>query len=94
MNTVWKFQIPALTQFNVTMPKNAQIIHVDSQLEQACLWAVVDPGALTETRSFILVETGHDIPAFDYPLERLKHCGTFMLSGGSLVFHLFEKVKN
>ena len=93
MNTVWKFQIPVSTEFDLSMPKNAQIIHVDSQFDQACLWAVVDSGALTETRSFILVGTGSAIPTFDYPLERLEHRGTFMVSGGTYVFHLFEKMK-
>src|SRR5437667_5965143 len=93
---VYKYTFVIADYFTITMPKGAQILHVETQQQiaqggyrdQACLWALVQPTAKTEVRGFLLVGTGHAINSKDH----LKYIGTFMLEGGALVYHLFEKL--
>ena len=60
------------------------------QRETPCLWALVNPDAPMETRTFRVVGTGHDIPpdGADY---LWYHVGTFQMHGGYFVGHLFEQ---
>src|SRR5438552_3281377 len=93
---VYKYTFLIGDYFTITMPKGAQILHVEAQQQiaqggyrdQACLWALVQPTAKPEKRGFLLVGTGHPIS----PTDRLVYVGTFMMEGGALVYHLFEKL--
>ena len=58
------------------MPKDAEILTIQTQNETPCIWALVNPE--------------HDI-YYDMGINR-KYINTFQLGGGSLVFHLFERV--
>src|SRR5881396_3003294 len=92
---VYKYTFLIGDYFKLSLPKGAQILHVGTQPSHSfgpkasggCLWALVQPAAAKEEREFLLVGTGHPIS----PTDRLEHIGTFMLNGGALVFHLFEK---
>lgn len=83
--TIWKFHIPIEDQFTITMPRDAELLFVATQGDVGCLWARVVPGRAPEQRKFLLRGTGHDIE-LDH-----RHVGSFMIRGGSLVFHLFEE---
>jgi hypothetical protein len=90
MKTVWKFPIVIEDTFELELPEDAEILHVDSQEQRyAYLWALVDPDVPKERRRFRLAGTGHPI---DDSLEitGLEHVGSFQLHGGRLVYHLFE----
>lgn len=87
MKQVWKFPL-FMGSGNIEMPVGAEILHVAEQNGQMCLWALVDPHALSEGRRFMVIGTGHEIVE---PV--LRHIGTALMFGGSLVFHAFE-VKN
>jgi len=83
MQAVWKFELHPYAP--VTMPVGAKPLHVGVQADAICLWALVDPNAMLEKRNFVIVGTGHDLPE-----HAGKHLGTALLSGGSLVFHVFD----
>jgi hypothetical protein len=83
--TIWKFTLQP--ECKLEMPKGAQLLSVCEHGGDICLWALVDPVAEKETRRFLGVGTGHDVP--DVPMNFI---GTANLSGGSLVFHVFELV--
>ena len=89
MKTIWKFGISPGNPFRVTMPKGARIIHVETQQNRPCFWAEVDTEAEAEERFFETFGTGHQMPT-DMGLER-EHVGSFLLDGGTLVFHLYER---
>jgi hypothetical protein len=84
MKKIWKWTLqPGKT--TIEMPKDAEILTVQTQFHEPQLWALVDPGNNIEIREFITVGTGHSIEK-----ELGKYIGTFQLHNGSLVFHAFE----
>lgn len=84
MNTIWKFPI-SLGHNKIKMPFGAEILSVDVQADQPCVWALVESDNSPEPRTVNVYGTGH--PMRDLPG---RFIGTFMLQGGSLVFHVFE----
>lgn len=87
MLRVYKYPLPIarLDRFELELPVGAELLHVDVQGAVPQLWALVDPNAETQRRTFILRGTGHEITD-----TIIRHIGTFLVSGGALVFHLFE----
>lgn len=81
---IWKYEL-ADTPTVVGIPKGARVLRVAAQQNgmevSPHLWALVDPSADMELRSFEIVGTGHDAPQGDY-------LGTFDM--GPLVLHVFE----
>lgn len=84
---VWEYDVEP-DEFTVDMPRGGKVLSVAAQRDRVQMWALVDPGAAKETRRFRLAGTGH---ALSCP-EELRFIGTFQMHGGSLVFHLFERV--
>jgi hypothetical protein len=89
MRTIWKFPLAVADNYQITMPKGAQILTVQRQNEQACLWAIVDTNAEKERRVFEIHGTGNPIDD-DAGLEHLFYVGTFQSS--PFVWHVFERV--
>ena len=87
MLTIWKYPIPVQDNIQVEMPKGARVLTVQMQMDVPYVWALVNPQAEKEIRTFRLVGTGHEIRHSD----KLTYIGTFQLEGGALVFHLFER---
>lgn len=79
MKTIWKYVVES----KLEMPTGARIIHADIQNEEACLWAIVDPEAPKETRSFAIRGTGHPVD------DKLEY--VFSWQQGIFVWHLFEE---
>lgn len=65
---------------------DADFMCVRDQFEKVCLWFLVDPTAEKEKRTIAIVGTGHPAP------EDGAYLGSAMLAGGTLVWHVFEKV--
>lgn len=87
--TIWKFELePGTTAMN--LHKGAEILTIQTQRETPCMWVLLDPNEETEKRYFEIFGTGGPVPSND-GYER-KYINTFQLSGGSLVFHLFERL--
>lgn len=86
MRTIWKFPLAVSSIYQVTMPKGAEILTVQRQASQACIWAIVDPEAEKERRVFEIYGTGNPI---DVECPR-KYIGTFQ--SPPFVWHVFERI--
>jgi len=91
MKTIWKFEFKVQDDIKIEMPIGSEILTVQEQEGQSCLWALVDPDYSTEIRRFDLFGTGH--PINENIVTSRKYIGTFQMESGKFVFHLFEKVK-
>lgn len=85
MKEIWKYKVELVDYPEITMKKDAEILHFDSQAENPCLWCLVEPSKSNEKKKFRLAGTGHPIKE-----DNLKYIGTCQLRGGGLIFHLFE----
>jgi hypothetical protein len=87
---VWKFSAPAPgARIDVQMPRGARVSHFALQGDAGKFWAVVDPEASAESRTFVTVGTG-----FATTLEEGReafHRGTVHV--GPFVWHLLELVR-
>jgi hypothetical protein len=81
--TVYKYEIPLETAFELRLPSGAKILTVQLQDGQPHIWALVDPRVRPTVRRFIMMGTGSPIPP-----TLLEYVGTFQMK--DLVFHLFE----
>lgn len=87
---VYKYRVPIVDEFVLSLPKDAKILSVQEQREASAIWVLVDDDADTlpfEDRHFRLAGTGHPI---DIPGNVLHYVGTWQSLGGTLVWHLFE----
>jgi len=89
MREIWKYQLPDSGCVTLNLPKFAEILTVQMQRRIACLWALVDPKAETEQRTFLVAGTGHPIKEDG----RLEYINTIQMFGGDLIFHIFEVTK-
>jgi len=83
--TIWKFTFAIDDVFHIEMPKGAEILTVQNQSAVGTIWAIVNPEAPKEIRTFCIQGTGNPFELIDY-----KYIGTFQQMGGALVWHLFE----
>jgi len=97
VRTVWKFDVPMEDVFRVSLPRGARILGVQAMpaqddvagAESVHFWALVDTDAPEEIRRFYLATTGNPFPVPAHLLNDVWHVGSFQLSGGSFVGHLF-----
>ena len=87
MKTIYKYQLKADKKQYVPLPKDSQILTVQVQKGDVCLWALVDTHNHVEERCIEIYGTGH--PIDNDGMER-KYISTFQLDGGSLIYHAFE----
>lgn len=88
MKTIWKFPIYVIDSQPVKMPKGAEILTVQLQGNQPCIWAMVDDRAQPETRTIEVHGTGNAIRQ-DMGISR-KYIGTFQAE--PFVWHVFERI--
>ncbi len=86
MNTViFKYPLDLTSPNIMGMPVGAEILTVQIQRGDICLWAKVDPDAELEDRQFVVYGTGHTIKAGND-----SYIGTVQMAHGALVWHVFE----
>lgn len=84
---VWKYVLKHGTQ-QVKLPAGSITQFVAGQYNNTCVWVRVDPEQqATETREFLVVNTGEDFEGND-----LRYLGSAMLHEGNLVKHVYERV--
>lgn len=90
---IFKFKLEIAYQQHIEMPKNTDILSVQIQNGWPCIWVLIDVDQInnTESRTFDMFGTGTPIKCHDS--VELKFIDTFQLCGGSLVYHLFERIK-
>jgi hypothetical protein len=88
MKSIWKFPLEGF-ECNVEMPTGAKILHVATQGDEPkpYVWALVDPDAPKVRRTLTIVGTGWKLK--DH-MGSMPYVGTFMLLGGSMVWHVFD----
>lgn len=86
MRKVFKYNLGVGEQ-QLVLPTGADILAFNNQHDRPVLWALVDPDAPTEARTFRITGTGHVIE--EKPRE-LSYIGTAQFNDGALVLHLFE----
>ena len=88
MRKIWKIQLRAQDNQVVAMPIGSQILTVQIQKGNICLWFSVDPeeNQLVE-RHIRIIGTGK--PIIDEPV--LQYIGTVQMAEGDLIWHIFEK---
>lgn len=93
--TIYKCQLKA--DLFVDLPKGAQVLSVQEQRGKGiCMWVLVEvpefgddlSDIVYERRRFRVFGTGQPLPS----VGELKFIDTVQLSGGALVFHVFEEV--
>lgn len=84
---IYKYKLnPAVNQA-LHLPIGAEILCVQMQGADMCLWALVDPNADIEERIIEIYGTGHPIN-YDMGISR-KYISTVQVNQ-YLVFHIFE----
>lgn len=84
MNKVYKYPMEMMGDQMIEMPKGAAVLCVQAQHGLPQLWAEVDPNAPMIKRRFAVYGTGHTMPG-TFP----SYVGTFQMSGGDYVFHVY-----
>lgn len=86
---IFKYSIPLKDEFTLMLPKDAEILSFQSQLNDLFIWVCVNENAELVKRWFILRGTGHEL---DIPRIQLNYIDTAQMNGGNLVWHLFEDI--
>lgn len=83
---VFKYQLPIKDTFTLDIPAGADILAVQIQHENPCLWALVEKDAPPVTRHFACVGTGQPVPTV---IDKHNYIGTVQRYDGNLVLHYF-----
>lgn len=85
MKSIYKYPIEVVDEQEVSMPIGAKILCVQLQYGKPCLWVEVNlDEAVHEKRKVFVHGTGNRYE------EHQRYIGTFQLSNGNFVFHVFE----
>lgn len=87
---IYKYKLEITDKQTVALPADADILSVDAQLGELCLWAVVVPNNFTIERRIEIFGTGADIPT-GLGISRI-YLGTVVMP--PFVWHVFERVSN
>ena len=87
---IWKYELDTVGDQIVIMPAGAQILSCQIQDDRPCLWVMTEPGLEEKERLIEMISTGSSVRETLY-VGRV-FIDTIQLHGGSLVFHVFERV--
>ena len=87
MTLIWKEPIRVVDKFTLDLPKDSQIISVQTQNAVPCIWFKFQQQNkdTKEKRTFRVVGTGQLFSDIN-----MRYVGTFQIERMDLVFHLFE----
>lgn len=93
MKKIFKYRLPFKEVAEVVLPVGAQIIRIDGENSgpsagQISIWAIVDPDADLETRTFHLFKTGGEMPD-DISEAKYWGCGAIFIQM-ELMMYVFE----
>lgn len=86
VKSVYKYPLEITDSQTVWMPKGSEILSLQVQSGCPFIWALTDPNAVPEERTFEVYGTGHDIQH----ISSRTYVGTVQTNGGMLVWHVFE----
>lgn len=82
--TIWKFPLVVADEQIIETPEINQPLTVQVQHGTPCLWSMVDPDSRRIKVRVRIFGTGHAGVT-----SEMLYVGTFQVSGGALVFHVF-----
>ena len=83
---IWKFELEITDEQIINIPIGAQIISVQAQRGEPCLWAIVNAEERCASPKKIIIHgTGHAISE-----DAGNYIGTFQQMNGDLIWHVFE----
>lgn len=86
--TIYKYPIRIADVQEVLLPLNAEILTAQMQSGTLCLWAKVEEGNTSmEERTIEVFGTGHPMSN-----NARRYIGTAQMHGGSLIWHVFERI--
>lgn len=88
MQTVYKQVLSFHTDQQIMLPVGAQILTIEVQHEELCVWYLCDPSKHVEPWTFRVVGTGISLPD---DMNLFTYKGTVQLHGGALIYHTFVK---
>jgi len=90
LKTIWKYELQITDMQTVMMPKGAEIISVDNQFSDVCMWAIVDTTCKPKGRIIEIVGTGN--PMIDDDRVNRWFIGTVIRRPyDGFVWHVFER---
>jgi len=89
MKTIYKYPFEMVDSFNINVSKDAEVLTVQVQNHQPCIWVLTNPNAELVPKRFTIYGTGHDI---NTECKNMKYIGTFQLHHGTFIGHLFEHI--
>jgi hypothetical protein len=88
MKTIYKYTLKVESEQVLKLPKDADILCVQEQHGEICLWAIVEKDTKEfENKIFYIYGTGHDVP---WPALQ-TYIGTVQQRQGTLVWHIFMR---
>ena len=90
VKTIYKYELEVKDIQRIFLPAGSEILTMQNQNHTPHIWAMVDSANECVERVFEIFGTGHHIHE-DMGVDR-KYIGTFQMQGGTLVFHLFERL--
>ena len=92
--TIWKFELtPSDGVIRIDMPQTSEVLSCGAVGDSIFIWSKFSSGAKDLDfipRYFEVFGTGHEIHC-DMGIDR-KFIGTALMYGGSLVWHVFERI--
>jgi hypothetical protein len=85
---IYKYSIPCLEKFVISLPAGADIIRVGDVDGQFWLWAIVDPSLPSEQRYIECYKTGQPIETDAASMKYLGCCKLFIMQ--ELCLYIFE----
>ena len=94
MRVVHKFHLE-IGETILSIPANAEIVHVAEQIGELQMWVELNPSAPKINRFFRVFCTGHPIDDIQDQLGftlRPKYVGTALMAGSAFVAHIYEAI--
>lgn len=88
MKTIYKYTLQNKDQQTIKMPYRSEILSLQVQNGEPCIWAKVDTSDEYEDKEFLIFGTGHHLPE-----NPMNFIGTYQLDNGRFVFHVFEVIR-
>lgn len=87
MNTIYKYELALQTHQIIEMPQYTEILTVQMQGENICLWANVDTEYSLAPRTIVIAGTGEPL------LTAGLHTHIATIQMGIMVWHFFEVIE-
>ena len=84
MKSIYKYPLEIADSQQIDMPKGAQLLSIQIQRGNPCLWALIEIDAERMKRTIQMRGTGHVADGVG------TFIATFQMEGGALIFHTFD----